>query len=225
LWVPSGWDAQLIVAHEPVVLRELERTIRPGSTIYDIGANVGLFSLRFARWIGPAGWLYAIEPNPVCVYFLRANLDNAGVRNFTIVPVAVSGVRGGCDFVLSYGSSLIGVGSDSPYASKPGHAIRVEADALDRLIVSLNLRPPDFIKLDVEGAEASAVVGMMNIIEDRRPGLMIELHGRESAVRTLRLLAPFGYQYFLSSASERFRTAEDVLEAMPDACVQVIGYP
>jgi FkbM family methyltransferase len=225
LWVPTAWDARLIKVHEAAVFRELRKIIRQGATVYDIGANVGLFSLRFAQWIGSGGWLYAIEPNPVCVYFLRANLEQARARNFTILPVAMSRRRSDCTFTLNYGSSLLGVGADSVVTGKPGHQIRVEGESLDTLTATFHLRQPDFIKLDVEGAEASAVEGMMGTLEKHRPGFMIELHGREAASGTLRYLAQLGYQYLLCSTAAKYRTADALLASLPDACVQVIGYP
>jgi FkbM family methyltransferase len=225
LWVPTTWDAQIISRHEPHVLRILHTIIRPGATVYDIGANVGLFSVRFARWIGTGGWLYAIEPNPICIAFLRANLEPLRIRNFTILPVAVSDRRSDCRFVLNYGSSLIGVGGDSAVRVKPGHQIRVEAESLDTLIAKFDLRRPDFIKVDVEGAEASVVAGMMETLKKNRPTLMIELHGREAASGTLGCLAGLGYHYLLASTAARFRTAEALVDSLPEACVQVIGYP
>ena len=225
LWVPTAWDAQTLGAHERAVFRELQKIIRPGATVYDIGANVGLFSARFARWVGADGWLYALEPNPICVSFLRANLEHVGTRNFTILPVAASNSRSDCTFSLNYGSSMIGVGGDSPVAGKPGHQIRVEGESLDTLIATFNLRRPDFIKVDVEGAEASVVAGMTETLENTRPGLMIELHGREAASNTLRALASLGYSYLQCSTGVTCKTAETLLASLPEACVQVIGYP
>jgi FkbM family methyltransferase len=225
LWVPTPWDVELIRAHEPAVVRALEHLIRPGATVYDIGANVGQFSVRFARWVGADGWLYAIEPNPICVYFLRANLEELLTRNFTILPVAISTGRSNRSFSVNYGSSLIGVSGDSAVGGKPGHHIHVEGHSLDALIASLQLRLPDFIKLDVEGAEAASVAGMLGTLERNRPGLMIELHGREAAAATLRQLSHLRYAYLLCSTGARYRTAEDLLESLADRCVQIIACP
>jgi FkbM family methyltransferase len=225
LWVPTARDAQILGAHERPAFRELRKIIRPGAVVYDAGANVGLFSVRFARWIGTDGWLYAVEPNPLCVYFLRANLEHARLRNFTILPVALSNRSGECRFSVNYGSSLIGVGDDSNVAGKPGHQIGVEGESLDTLIETFHLRTPDFIKLDVEGAEASAVAGMIKTLEKSRPHFMIELHGREAAAATLGCLAGLGYEYLLVSTATRYQTAKVLLDSLPEACVQVVGYP
>jgi FkbM family methyltransferase len=224
LWVPTAWDAQLLVAHEELVFRELQQIIRAGTTVYDVGANVGLFSARFARWIGADGWLYALEPNPVCVYFLRANLEQVGSGNFTILPVAASDYRSDIPFSLNYGSSLIGVGAGSAVARKPGHQIAVEGEKVDALIARLHLRAPDFVKLDVEGAEAAVVAGMMGTLEKHRPGLMVELHGRQAASETLRILAPLNYQYLACATATRYSSADALLDALPEACVQIIAY-
>jgi hypothetical protein len=128
-------------------------------------------------------------------------------------------------FTLNYGSSQLGVGGDSIVTGKPGHRIGVTGESLDTLIAAFNLRQPDFIKLDVEGAEAGAVAGMMATLEKSRPGIMIELHGREAAAGTLRQLAGLGYQYLSCSTAERYGSAEALLDSLPDACVQVVGYP
>jgi hypothetical protein len=66
---------------------------------------------------------------------------------------------------------------------------------------------------------------MMTTLEKSRPHLMIELHGREAGSETLRRLAGLGYEYLLSSTGTRYRTAGALLDSLPEACVQVIGYP
>lgn len=225
LWVPTAWDAYVLATHERTVFRDLQRLVRPGMTVYDIGANVGLYSAYFSRCVGSEGWVYAIEPNPICVSFLRANLERCRVRNFSILPVAAASRRSEIEFSINYGSSMIGIGSDAPCAGKPGHQIHVEGESLDTLVDTLRLRKPDFIKLDVEGAEASAVAGMMDTLVQHRPGFMIELHGREAASNTLACLARLGYHYLLASTGATYPTAEALLDALPEACVQVIGQP
>lgn len=223
LWVPTAWDAQVLGSHERPVFNALRDTIRPGAVVYDIGANVGVFSVHLARWVGKSGWLYAIEPSPTCVYFLRANLAATGLANFTILPMAVSNSSGELVFSLNYGSSLIGAAHDSAAVDKPGHRIGVDREALDRMIARFHLRRPDFIKLDVEGAEAEAVDGMMETLRSARPGLMIELHGSAAARATLRTLAELDYRFSIPAAGTRHATAHELADAIGDECVQVIG--
>jgi FkbM family methyltransferase len=225
LWMPSSWDAQLLGAHESATFDELRRHIRPGAVAYDIGANVGLFSVWLARLIGAQGWLYALEPNPVCVYFLRANLARAGTSNYAILPLAAANSQTRCAFSLNYGSSMLGVGKDSPFAGKYGHRIDVGGESLDNLIERLEMRAPDFIKLDVEGAEASAVEGMMRTISGVKPLLMLELHGRTAAQDTLKLLADADYRYQLPGNGSQLFSNQSLVESLTDTCIQVIGVP
>jgi FkbM family methyltransferase len=224
-WAPTAWDRATLAAHELGVLRQLKRLLKPGMTIYDVGANIGVYSSHFIGWIGSQGWLYAVEPNPVCVAYLRTNLEQTKARNYSVLPLALS--KGPCTirFTINYGSSMIGIGSDSPQAGKPGHTIQVEGESLDRLINRLNLRKPHFIKVDVEGAEASAIGGMLDTLMQARPLLMIEFHGRTAASDTLPLLAPLNYRFTDASTATTYATGSALLDAMPEACVQVIGVP
>ena len=119
-------------------------------------------------------------------------------------------------FNLNYGSSLIGTGDQSTPIDKPGHRIGVDREALDTLISRFHLRRPDFIKLDVEGAEVDAVAGMMGTLRASRPGLMIELHGRDAAVATLHTLAELDYRYTVPATGAHYATARALADAIGD---------
>jgi len=226
LWVPTEWDARAIAAHERPVLAALQGLVHDGDVAYDVGANVGLFSTTLKRLVGANGWLYAFEPNPVCISFLHANLARTGAERFTILPVAVSDQRGECSFTVNYATSFVGATADSPATvRKPGHTIKVDADALDGIIAEWHLRPPTFIKMDIEGAEQVAIAGMTNTIASCRPTLLIELHGRAPAQRVLSRCDEHGYHYTVPMSGRAFRSAAELLEWMPDACVQVIAHP
>jgi FkbM family methyltransferase len=224
-WMPSRWESTLSVKHEERVLSMLARIVKAGAVVYDVGANIGLFSVRFSRWVGGAGHVYCVEANPLCVYFLRANLEASGARNFDILPVCLLDGPRLTEFTISYGNNLLGVAEDSPFSTKPGHHIHVESDSLDALIARLHLRPPDFIKVDIEGAEGTAVKGMLATIRTSRPVLMFELHGRGAAAATLAELEPAGYRYHEISQGRDFAGARALRDWFPDACLQVLGFP
>ena len=224
-WVPSRWESALSVKHEERVVGLLSRLVKPGATVYDVGANIGLFATRFARWAGASGHVYCIEANPLCVYFLRANMQASGAKNFDILPVCLLDSPRLAEFTISYGNNLLGVAQDSPFANKPGHHIHVESASLDELIGSQHLRAPDFIKVDIEGAEGTAAAGMRETIARARPVLMFELHGRAAAAATLAHLDPFGYRYHEISQGRDFAGARALSDWFPDACLQVVGFP
>lgn len=225
VWAPNRWEAAMWAAHEPRSLNSLLQHVKSGDTVYDVGAHIGFFAMQFARRVGGTGQVYCFEPNPLCVYFLRANLSKIGSRNFDIIPVCVSDSRGTLEFTLNYGNNLLGVGQDSPMADKLGHKIRVESGAIDSLVEELDLRPPHLIKVDVEGAEGFVVAGMLSTLRRHRPILFIELHGRSAANKALEQLRPLGYRYREMQEDRAFASVDSLIDWFPDACLQVIGLP
>jgi FkbM family methyltransferase len=224
MWVPTAWDGVLLRQDERAVMQHIPKVLRRGATVYDLGANVGAYATLLARIIGDTGCLYLIEPNPLCVYFLRANLRRARAQ-VRILPVAVADRPGRATFRINYGSSLLGLLSDSGAAIKPGHEILVEQDSLDNLIVHLRLRAPDFIKLDVEGAEALALGGMMDTLRSRRPVLLCELHGIETGRAALQLLEPLGYRFFAPVTGRQFSNAASASASLENERIQLFGLP
>jgi FkbM family methyltransferase len=179
--------------------------------------------MHFAKWVGPSGHVYCVEPNPLCVYFLKANLHGAGARNFEILPVCLTDSARPIEFSVNYGSSVLGMAPDSTFPVKPGHRITVEGVSLDALIAKLHLRAPDIIKIDVEGAEGVALAGMSKTLSRHKPALMIELHGVAAAHAALAHLAPLGYRYQEIAEGRQFSSSSELAAWMPEACVQVLA--
>lgn len=160
---------------EPPVQEALRRLLAPGATFYDVGANVGFFTLLGARLVGPGGRVVAFEPLPAGA---RAVARNARLNGFAHVQVreqAVGG-RGGRARLL-----VVGERSWSHLDSTGRHAdvrdeLEVDVVALDELVGGGELPAPDVIKLDVEGAELDALAGMRATLERARPALVCELH-------------------------------------------------
>jgi FkbM family methyltransferase len=225
VWVPTAWEAQVIAGHERLALERLRGLVAPGAVVYDIGAHLGLYAIALARWAGPAGHVYCLEADPLCVYFLNANLDVNGVENADVLPLAIVDRAGSTELTINYHNLLVGVVKESAFSRKPGHRITVPATGLDELIASHGLRPPTLVKLDIEGAEVLAVEGMRRTIAEHRPVLFVELHGRDAARQTLRSLAGAGYTYTETSSGKEFGDEESLIAWFPDACLQVIGQP
>jgi FkbM family methyltransferase len=224
LWAPTAWEARLLPAHERSVLDACGALVKPGTVVYDIGANLGLFGVHFGRLAGAAGRVYCFEANPVCVYFLRAHLELNGVSNCEILPVAVSNEERGVDFSINYDNSNLGLAQDSGFfTSKLGHHVQVGARSLDELVPGLRLRPPDVIKIDIEGAEAVAIAGMRETLRASHPRLVMELHGRAAALATLKQLDALGYAYTEVASGRRHASASAVVAAMPEAPVHVVA--
>ncbi len=187
----TGW-ALLYGGWEPVAQRVYARFVRGGDVVYDIGANVGIHSLLFAKLVGPGGAVYAFEPLASNRQVLERVLALNGVTTVAIVESAVGATAGEATFRIgkhpSQGS-LVGIGRED------GRAERVSVTTLDDA-VSGGMAPPDFIKLDVEGAESQALAGATRVISAHQPTLAIDLHTPEEDVKVGALLKHHGYRAY-----------------------------
>jgi FkbM family methyltransferase len=157
------------------VQRELARHVRPGDVVYDIGANVGFFSLIAGRLVGRAGCVYSFEPVAENAASTCENVRLNNLANVTLFDVAVGRSSGTAELLLTDwdgGSSL------STSAVKPDEPISkrtVQVVALDDLVDREGLRAPTFVKIDVEGVELDVLMGMSRTIASSKPILLYEL--------------------------------------------------
>jgi FkbM family methyltransferase len=163
-----------------------------GTTVIDVGANIGYFTLQFARWVGPGGRVIAIEPEARNFASLRRRLQRAGGAATVECIQAVAAEKPG-ELRLAVNPT------------HPGdHQIAVEGEpvravTLDELAEG-ETRRVSFIKIDVQGAESMVLAGARAILEKDRPALFVEvddegLRGFGSSARELfETLARLGYE-------------------------------
>lgn len=181
---------------EPAVQEELQRALRPGMVFYDVGANVGFLTLIAARLVGAAGRVVAFEPLAANVQLLERNLELNATGNVSVVARALSAAPGRLRMTVPESSDSGTQAFLDPAADANGP--EVEVSTLDGVIDELGLRPPDLVKIDVEGAELDVVIGMSETLRTVSPRLLIEIHDhredprRETAIRDL--LVPLGYR-------------------------------
>lgn len=192
-------------AHEVPVQAWLAANVRPGFTVYDVGAHAGFFSLLCARLAGPAGRVVAFEPRAENAERLRASARANGFEHITVDQRAVSDRPGDAAFALM-SSTLEG------RLASPGDTAgaRVPTTTIDAC-VDAGMPPPDVIKVDVEGAEGAVIRGAARTIAARRPLLLLEVHsveaGREvaaalaAASRLRRLPCAYEFQDLTSGRS------------------------
>ena len=226
VWIPNDWEAGVFRDAEKAPIELLEALIAPGSTVYDVGANVGVYAIRMARLTGAKGRVVGIEANPICVQYLRTNILRARLDNVDVLPVALLHKTGETRFTVNYGNSNLGLSEESGhYGVKVGHQVTVPCFELDRLIATYGLPPPDVVKLDVEGAEHLAVLGMQRTLEEHRPPLLIELHGEDCAANTLEVLDRYGYRYRDPASNDELSGAAAVRERFAGSVFQLVALP
>ena len=169
---------------EPLVQEALAEHVRPGAVVYDLGANVGFFTLLAARLAGPEGHVVAFEPDPTCAAAITENARLNGAAKVTVFQRAAgSSARRERLFVVRDGSwSHLESRGRHPLTAS---AIDVEVVPLDELVRSGEAPPPDVVKLDVEGSEIEALEGMREVLASHRPVLVCELHETATEVAAL----------------------------------------
>ena len=155
----------------------VRRTVKPGQTVLDLGANIGFFTMIMASIVGPLGRVYAFEPLDRNASLLQRSIAENGFQDRVILErSAVGEVSGSARVVFlkhtlnSGGSYLFDDGMEIP----DGHGLQdVEMIALD----DYDLRHPvGFIKIDVEGAEPLAMRGARRTLRTDRPIILSELN-------------------------------------------------
>jgi FkbM family methyltransferase len=138
----------------------LERYVRPGMTVVDIGANVGLYTCLLSRLVGETGRVYAFEPEPALFACARRNCDVNGRRNVVLHQAAV-GAAGG---IATLTRSAVNSGDNRVReGNASGDAVRVVA--LDDVLGDTR---PNFIKMDVQGYERHVLRGMSGTLRNAR---------------------------------------------------------
>ena len=165
--------------------------IKQGDVVYDIGANVGLYSLLASHIVGSEGRVFSFEPVPRNLDFLRRHLQLNQVKNCSVLEVAVSRLDGIANFNLGI-NSMMGHLTDGSQ-----NAFSVRTVRVDDLVASGEIAPPNVIKCDIEGAEYDALIGALATLSKYRPTIFLATHGPEIHECCCRLL--LGLHYQLSS--------------------------
>ena len=145
---------------EPEISDYIAKNLAAGDCFIDVGANVGYFSLLFARLVGPTGRVFALEPDPRNFDLLRRNIERNGYSNVTAVPVALSRESGRQKFSRSphnFADHCLGDGLGQR------EKIEVEVVRLDDLFPGPAKRV-NLLKLDIQGAEFAAIDGAREVL-------------------------------------------------------------
>jgi FkbM family methyltransferase len=169
------------------VQEALRRLLGPGMVFYDVGANIGFFTLVAGRICGPRGAVVAFEPVPSSAAAVRENAALNGLANVTVLQCA-AGERSG--------RAALSVPDDASWARLASGGergdVEVEVVAVDQLVEAARIPPPHVVKLDVEGAELGALRGMRRTLTAHAPAVICELHG--TAREFVELMGELGYR-------------------------------
>ena len=153
--------------------KNLQRILRKGDIVIDIGANIGYYALMEARLVAETGKVYACEPIPKSIELLKKSIEANHYANIEILNIALGDRNGTAEIYLSRNSNWHSM-SDLRTFEEMGKMV-VEVRTVDKLLEDTDF--PNFIRMDVEGYESKVIKGMENTMKNSKlTGLFIEIH-------------------------------------------------
>jgi FkbM family methyltransferase len=173
----------LINRHEKETIAQIDKLVKPGMVVLDIGAHVGYYARRCARLVGDEGRVVCFEPHPRTFKMLTNNVSRYG--NVLAAQVAVADQEGTAELYdylmmsasgsLHYDEALRDLqkahtsdGDVAPRLARdlPVEKFTVRTTPVDNLLAEQGIERVDVIKMDIEGAEIIALRGMRKTIQN-----------------------------------------------------------
>lgn len=158
-------------------------------TFFDIGANVGKYSIIIGNQLGKNGKVYSFEPEQSNLKALERNLLLNKIQNVKIIPIACSDKKGNLNFYLnkdnSGGHSLV---------KKTDKKIVVKSETLDSIVKDKKIKDIKLIKIDVEGAESLVLKGAKKTLKKFHPKIIFEAWSNNYLEKCTKILKPLNYQ-------------------------------
>jgi FkbM family methyltransferase len=206
-------------SYELIKQQAIWRRREAGTTVLDVGANVGYYTLLLARAVGPTGRVIAIEPDRRNVAWLRWHMRANQIHNVRTILGAVASYTGNAAF--------------SPGASNTtGHLIThgpgklISSYRLDDIVFGSNRDVPSIVKMDIEGGEADALLGAEDLLAARRTTWFVALHSRQQAEACIAAFRRHDYRlYSLDGNDVAGSTGRKLSEvvAVPNARIVMSG--
>jgi FkbM family methyltransferase len=144
---------------------------QPGDVVWDVGAHAGMSAYFLAQMVGPTGEVYAFEPDETNYEYLLRNIEKHELSNVRPVKAALSDKTGTATFCMD-GTMSAGLSDSLSYAAAEN----------SRVVQTLGLKDaceqfgavPNYIKMDIEGAELSVVAGGLDFLKENPIHMSIE---------------------------------------------------
>ncbi len=160
--------------------------IQERMTVWDIGANVGIYTLLSSLLVGPSGKVIAFEPLPINLRYLREHVRLNSLHNVTVCAAAVSSRSG----TVCFSPGL----TRSEGKLSANGSLQVSAISLDEAVEQHSVPLPDLIKMDIEGGELAALQGAVAVLSGSSPIIFLATHGRRTRDECISLLDSLGYE-------------------------------
>jgi FkbM family methyltransferase len=207
----GGVAHQLIMyqEYEPYESRLVREYLKPGMIVYNIGANLGYYTLLASECVGAEGKVYAFEPAPENFELLQRTVSENKLTNVELFPSAVGASKGSATLSLSRTNS----GDHQLQNVASRDRIVVDVASIDSFLAEGHAQP-DAIIMDVQGAEFDVLRGAVNLLTSRSPLLLftefwhtgLDERNPNGAAEMLTMLDHRGFQ--ISLINEKGHTIE-----------------
>jgi FkbM family methyltransferase len=182
--------------YEPNLQQAIAELVKPGMVAYDVGANIGYITLLLAQAVGASGQVISFEALPDNVERLLGNLAlNKLEARVQVEAVAVVDHSRRVEFLVGPSGGMgKAQGSAGRQSIKYARTLEVPGLSLDEFVFQLGHPEPQIIKIDIEGGEVLALPGMLRLLKEAKPLILMELHGADAAKFCWQALVQAGYQ-------------------------------
>ena len=157
--------------YEPYETQLFAQILKPGMVVFDIGANIGYYTLIAAKIVGASGLVYAFEPDPENYELLVKNIKLNGFTNVVPIPKALSNTSGK-QRMYKDGNNWGMVSFSAKNVSTKSRAFDTETATLNEFEQTVSKL--DIIKMDVEGAEGHVITGGQELLSKYAPVIFME---------------------------------------------------
>ena len=216
--------------HEKIITNLIKKEIHSGDVVLDIGAHIGYYTLQFANLVGSTGKVYAFEPEPKNFELLKKNVQINKHDNVVLIQKIVSDKDGIVEFFISKFDSI---GNKLFESNEAGSSIKIESTTLDEYFKDLK-KKIDFIKMDIQGGEGKAILGMKNLLKENKNLKIIQEWWPDALKQNntnpedhLKFLQHIGYKIYEIDGTIKKdilpTTIEQILEKYPNSLIEDIN--
>jgi FkbM family methyltransferase len=197
-------DFLFMTNHENEIMEHFKPN--SGEIVVDVGAHIGLYSLIAAKKVGPSGKVIAIEPDPENFRILRKNIVLNQSMNIDALECAAYSAKERLKLFLpelEQGRTIFNTVMQDRGKTSVSF-LEVEANTLDNILESKNIKEVNWIKIDVEGAELEVLKGASKTLASNKDTtFVIEIHGSEIYREVLGFLERYNIEVMYERSNDK----------------------
>jgi len=178
---------------EPIQTQSFIKAVKKGNVLFDVGANVGYYTVLGSKLVGSEGKVFSFEPLVRNISYLYRHVEINKLENVNIIPCACSDSFAIVNFVQENNTAMGHIEDKIANSSNIKMTVALSI-TLDEVATKLNIKP-SVLKIDVEGAELSVLHGAEAIISNLKPFIFLSVHSDLLRTECLNYLSKFGYKF------------------------------